>query len=65
MEAFGVGDVVEFREPAEDEIGARFLVQEMNGDRCLVQFICDMTIRPTFVYRVADLRRAPADGGNR
>lgn len=51
-----IGDVVRFSEPqTKDEEEERFVVLELRGDRALVEFICDMSIRPNFVYRTADL----------
>lgn len=38
----------------EDE-SARFRVLEVNGDRLLIEFVCDMSIPPTQVVRVADV----------
>jgi hypothetical protein len=52
------GNVVMFREPAEDEIGVRFVVVEMRGPRVLVALMdSDFAIVPTFVYAVEDLER--------
>lgn len=51
-----IGDIVKFSHPAtSDEVVERFLVRELRGDRVLVEFVCNMTIRPTFVYFAADL----------
>ena len=45
-----VGQVVKFAAPlSEDERGERFTVLELRGDRILVEYICDMMIRPTMV----------------
>lgn len=54
-----VGDVVKFREVLEsgDEL-CRFVVSELRGDRVLVtEFaVChEMSIKPAYVYPVADL----------
>lgn len=51
-----VGDVVRFAAPeTEDEKSERFVVLELRGERTLVEFVCEMNIKPTFVYRTADL----------
>lgn len=51
-----VGQSVKFINPlTDDERGERFIVLELRSERVLVEFICDMTIRPTFVYPTADL----------
>lgn len=51
-----IGQRVKFAAPLnEDERQERFTVVELRGDRVLVEFICDMNIRPSFVYLTADL----------
>ena len=52
-----VGDVVRFAAPeTEDEESERFVVLDLRGDRTLVEFVCEMNIKPTFVYQTADLK---------
>lgn len=54
--SFSVGQIVKFVAPlTDDERQERFKVCELRGARVLVEFICDMSIRPTFVYLAADL----------
>jgi len=55
-----VNDLVEFIEPFEDEVGTTYRVLEVNGDRCIIEYVCDMRIRPTSVRLVADLKRVEA-----
>ncbi len=56
-----VGQSVKFINPlTDDERGERFTVLELRGERVLVEFICDMTIRPTSVYLAEDLISADA-----
>lgn len=51
-----VGATVKFTNPATPgEALERFVVLENRGPRVLVEFICTMRIRPTFVYLVSDL----------
>lgn len=51
-----VGDVVRFAVPqTEEERVERFIVLELRGPRVLVEFICDMSIKPTFTYPAEDL----------
>lgn len=52
------GDLVTFTNPQADETGLRFIIVEMRGDRAMVRHddSC-MSIKPTFVYPVADLVR--------
>ncbi len=51
-----VGQAVRFAEPrSPDEETEQFIVLELRGDRVLVEFMCDMRIKPTYVYLVAEL----------
>jgi hypothetical protein len=51
-----VGDTVKFLSPlTEEEGGERFIVIEHRGPRVLVEAVCDMRVKPTFVYEAADL----------
>lgn len=50
------GDTVKFLSPLTDEEAhERFVVIEHRGPRILVEAVCDMRVKPTFVYEVADL----------
>ena len=54
--SFSVGQIVKFVAPlTDDERQERFKVCELRGARLLVEFMCDMSIRPTFVYLAANL----------
>jgi hypothetical protein len=54
-----VGQEVRFAEPmSADEASERFVVVELRGPRVLVEFICDMAIKPQSVYLAADLVKA-------
>lgn len=55
-----VNDIVEFIELFEDEVGTTYRVIEVNGDRCIIEYVCTMRIRPTFVRLVSDLKRVDA-----
>jgi hypothetical protein len=51
-----VGQVVKFAVPqTPNEINERFVVLELRGDRVLVQFVCEMNLKPTFVYLCGDM----------
>ena len=51
-----VGDQVAWANPLTDgEKQERFVVAELNGDRCLIRFICDLPIPPTQVAMVAEI----------
>lgn len=56
LEYMRIGEVVRFAEPqTKDEEEERFVLLELRGDRALVELVCEMSIRPTFVYRTAEL----------
>lgn len=51
-----VGQTVKFANPlSDDERDERFTVVELRGDRVLVEFICDMRVKPQSVSLAADL----------
>lgn len=53
---FAIGQLVKFAAPITTaEESERFTVLELRGDRILVQFVCDLTIKPTSVYSTADM----------
>ncbi len=53
---FEVGDVVRFAAPlSDDEAVETFKVLELRESRVLVEAICDMSLKPTFVYSSSDL----------
>lgn len=54
----GVGAIVKYRVEYDDEKGTRYTVIEDNGDRVIMEFICDMAIKPTFVARKCDIELA-------
>ena len=56
MTTITIGDRVKWAVPMEagDDV-ARYEVVEVNGDRCIVRFICDLPIAPTTLAKVADL----------
>jgi hypothetical protein len=56
---FRVGDTVKFLAPLTDEeVRERFIVIELRGPRVLVEAVCDMRLRPTFVYEAIGLTAA-------
>ncbi len=51
-----VNDVVRFAEELEPgDRDARFVVLEVNGDRLLVRFVCDLPIAPTQVVKASEV----------
>ena len=50
------GDRVKFKDGLyADEKGAEYRVLEINGDRAMVEFICDLPIPPQSVARISEL----------
>jgi len=51
-----IGDTVKFVEGLyPDETGAKYKVVEINGDRAIIEFICDLPIPPQSVAKVNEL----------
>jgi uncharacterized Fe-S cluster-containing protein len=51
-----IGDTVKFREDLyPDEKGARYKIIEINGDRVVIEFICDLPIPPQSVAKTIEL----------
>jgi hypothetical protein len=53
--ALKVGDIVKFVNEYPDELGARFKVLEVNEKRALIEYVFNMTIKPTRFVIVEDL----------
>jgi len=50
------GDTVKFVDGLyPDEKGARYKVVEINGDRAVIEFICDLPIPPQSVAKTSEL----------
>jgi len=50
------GDTVQFKDGLyNDEIGARYKIVEINGDRAIIEFICDLPIPPQSVAMISEL----------
>jgi len=51
-----VGDQVKWAHPLNpEESRERFILVELNGDRCFIRFVCDLPIPPVQVVIVSDL----------
>ena len=51
-----IGDIVKLKDGLyPDEKGARYRVVEMNGDRAVIEFICDLPIPPQSVAKTSEL----------
>ena len=61
------GDIVQFKDGLyPDELGARYKVVEINRDRVVIEFICDLPIPPQSVAMVSELevvKGETIDGG--
>ena len=52
-----IGDTVKFLDALySDENGARYKVVEINGDRAVIEFICDLPIPPQSTAKVNELK---------
>ena len=51
-------DIVKYSHPQAGEEDLRFLLLEVNGDRVLIQLICDYTIKPTETVLLSDVTMA-------
>jgi hypothetical protein len=50
------GDIVKFKSGLyPDEEGARYRVMEVNGDRVIIEFICDLPFPPQSVAKTSEL----------
>lgn len=57
-----VGTIVTWREPLDDnERQERFVLIELNGDRCFIRAICNLPLPPIGLACIDDL--IPADSG--
>jgi len=52
-----IGDTVKFREGLyPDEEDAIYRIVEINGDRAIIEFICDLPIPPQSTAKVNELK---------
>ena len=52
-----IDDLVKFRDGLyDDEEGATYRVIEINGDRALIQFICDLPLPPQSFAKLDELQ---------
>ncbi len=50
------GDIVKFKDGLySDETSAKYKIVEMNGDRAVLEFICDLPIPPQSVAKTNEL----------
>ena len=48
------GMIVKYSNPQKGEELLRFLVKEVNGDRVIVELICDDILKPTFCHNIKE-----------
>lgn len=53
-----VGEVVKYSRPRSGESGFRFLLKEDNGDRVMIELICNERIRPIEVVAADEIECA-------
>lgn len=53
-----INDIVKYSKPQQGEEGIRFVLREINGDRVLIELICDWAIKPTEVVAVSEVCKA-------
>jgi hypothetical protein len=50
-----INDIVKYLKPQSGEDAIRFLLLEINGDRVLVELICDWTIKPVETLPITEI----------
>ena len=56
-----IGDTVKFIDGLyPDENEAKYTVVEINGDRAIVEFICDLPIPPQSIAKISELEIVPS-----
>jgi hypothetical protein len=59
------GDTVQFKDGLyKDELGARYKVVEINGDRAIIEFMCDLPIPPQSVAMISELEIVHEERGD-
>ena len=51
-------DIVKYSKPRKGEEDIRFVLRELNGDRVLIELICDWAIKPTEVVAISEVCKA-------
>ena len=49
------GDIVKYGNPQPGEDDIRFVLREINGDRVLIELVCNWTIRPIETVMASDV----------
>lgn len=53
-----INDIVKYSKPQKGEEDIRFTLREINGDRVLIEMICDWTIKPTETVAISEVCKA-------
>ncbi len=53
-------DIVKYITPQKGEEDLHFVLREINGDRVLIELICDWAIKPTEVVAISEVCKADA-----
>jgi hypothetical protein len=55
-----VNDIVKYSMPVKGEDDIRFVLREINGDRVLVELVCDWAIKPVETLPITEVCKADA-----
>ena len=51
-----IGNRVQFKDGLyQDEVGTKYRIVEINGDRAIIEFICDLPIPPQSIAMLGEL----------
>ncbi len=53
-----INDIVKYSKPQKGEERIRFVLREVNGDRVLIEMICDWAIKPTETVAISEVCNA-------
>ena len=53
-----VNEIVKYSKPQKGEEDIRFILREINGDRVLIELICDWAIKPTETVAISQVCKA-------
>jgi len=51
-------DIVRYSKPQIGEEDIRFILREINGDRVLIEMVCEWTIKPTETVAISEVCKA-------
>ena len=53
-----LNDIVRYSKPQTGEENIRFVLREINGDRVMIELICDWVIKPTETVPITEVCKA-------